>query len=67
VSQAPPPRDRRVLAVVGLVVVVLLAVSVVSAFVPGMDGALAATPIVVGLLVIGTIVVLARSLRGGAG
>jgi hypothetical protein len=66
-SEAPPPRDRRVLAVVGIIVVALLAVSVGSAFVPGLDGALAAMPIVVGVLVVGTIVVLARSLRGGAG
>jgi hypothetical protein len=67
VADPAPPRDRRVVGVVAVLVVVLLLASVVSAFIPGMDGALAAMPIVVGILVVGTIVVLARSLGRGAG
>ena len=47
----------------GALVVAVLAINVVSAAVPGMDGALASMPIVVLILVIGTIVVLGRSMR----
>jgi len=63
-GQAPEaPRDRRVVLAIGLLVAGLLAASVVSALVPGMDAALAAVPVVIGLLVVGTVVVLVRSLR----
>lgn len=58
------PRDRRVLLIVGALVVGLLLFSLISALVPGIDGTLAAAPIVVVVLVIGTVVVLARSVRG---
>jgi CHASE2 domain-containing sensor protein len=61
------PRDRRVVLAIGLLVAGLLAASVVSAVVPGMDAALAAVPVVIGLLVVGTVVVLVRSLRGRPG
>jgi hypothetical protein len=37
--------------------------NVVSAFVPGMDGALASAPLVVVILVGGTVFVLARAVR----
>ena len=47
----------------GLLVVAILAINVVSALVPGIDGALASLPIVVLILVVGTVLVLARSLR----
>jgi hypothetical protein len=57
------PRDRRVILIVASLVVALLAVNVVSALVPGMDGALASLPIVVVVLVVGTLVILARTLR----
>jgi hypothetical protein len=58
------PRDRRVFLVIGTVVLGLLLLGLVSAFVPGMDGALAAAPVVVIVLVVGTAVVLVRALRG---
>jgi hypothetical protein len=57
------PRDRRVVLVVAVLVGALLAVNVISALVPGVDGALASLPIVVLVLVVGTVAVLARSLR----
>ncbi len=61
------PRDRRVVLIIGLIVVGLLAASVVSALVPGMDAALAAVPVIILVLVIGTVGVLARSIRGRDG
>ena len=66
-GQTQAPRDRRVLLIVGAIVLGLLALSVVSALVPGMDAALAAVPVVIGILLVGTVVVLARSLRGREG
>jgi hypothetical protein len=63
---APPqeaPRDRRVALVIGLLVAAILVINVVSAIIPGMDGALASMPIVVAILVGGTIVILVRALR----
>jgi hypothetical protein len=57
------PRDRRVLLIIAALVVGILLVNLVSALVPGLDGALAALPIVVLMLVVGTVVILARSLR----
>ena len=61
---AGAPRDRRVFLIVGALVVGLLALSVVSALVPGIDATLAAVPVVVVVLVVGTFLVLARSVRG---
>jgi hypothetical protein len=58
------PRDRRVLLLIGAIVLGLLAFSVVSALVPGIDAALAAVPVIMVVLVVGTVLVLARSLRG---
>ena len=70
-SQAPQapqaPRDRRVVLLVGGLVVALLAARVVSALVPGIDATLAAVPVVIVILVLGTVLVLLRSLRGRAG
>jgi hypothetical protein len=67
-GQAPPapqaPRDRRVVLLIGGLVVALLAASVISALVPGIDATLAAVPVVIAILVLGTVVVLVRSLRG---
>ena len=59
----PEVADRRVVGLIALLVVVVLAINVVSAFVPGMDGALASAPVVVAILIGGTLLVLARSLR----
>jgi len=56
------PRDRRVVVVLGVLVLAILALNLASALVPGMDGALAAWPLVVLVLVVGTVVILARSL-----
>ena len=58
------PRDRRVFLLIGALVIGLLALSVVSALVPGIDATLAAVPVIVVVLVVGTVLVLARSLRG---
>ena len=58
------PRDRRVFLIIGALVLGLLAFSVISALIPDIDGTLAAVPVVVVVLVVGTVVVLARSLRG---
>ena len=57
------PRDRRVALLIALLVAAILVINVVSALVPGMDGALASMPIVVAILVSGTIVILVRALR----
>ncbi len=59
---ASAPRDRRVIGLVAALAAGILLVSVVSGLVPGIDGALAALPIIVLLLVVGTAWVLARSL-----
>ncbi len=57
------PRDRRVVLLIALLVVAILVINVISALVPGMDGALASLPVVVLILVAGTLVILARTLR----
>jgi hypothetical protein len=44
--------------------VVVLGTSLLSALVPGLDGFLAGWPIVMAVLVAGTVLVLARSIRG---
>lgn len=59
----PAPRDRTVVLVLAALVVAVLVVNVVSAFVPGMDGALASAPIIVIVLVVGTLLVLVRAIR----
>jgi hypothetical protein len=55
--------DRRVLLLMAALVVAVLAANVLSALVPGMDGALAAAPFVVVLLVVVTSFVLVRAVR----
>lgn len=57
------PRDRRVALLIAALVSGVLVINVVSALVPGMDGALASLPIVVVILVAGTLLVLVRALR----
>jgi hypothetical protein len=59
----PDVADRRVVIFLGLLVVGILVASLVSALVPGLDRLLAGWPIVMVVLVVGTIWVLARSLR----
>ena len=46
-----------------LVVTVILVLNVASALVPGMDGLLASVPVIVAILVGGTVVVLVETLR----
>jgi hypothetical protein len=58
------PQDRRVVVLVGLLVAAVLLVSLVSAWLPEIDGALASAPIVVIALVVGTVLLMARTLRG---
>jgi hypothetical protein len=57
------PRDRDVLILMAAVVVVVLVANLISAVVPGMDQALAVLPVLVILLIIGTIYILFRALR----
>jgi hypothetical protein len=59
----PEVADRRVVGLIGALVAIVLVLNLVSAFVPGMDGVLASVPVVVLLLVGGTLLVLLRSLR----
>jgi hypothetical protein len=66
-SDARAPRDRRVVAIIGLLVLIVLAAGVVSALVPGLDATFAAVPLVIVVLVVGTVVVLGRSIRGRSG
>ena len=61
---AGAPRDRRVFLIIGALVLGLLAFSVVSALIPDIDGTLAAVRLVIIVLVAGTLLVLARSVRG---
>ncbi|CAN5581915.1 hypothetical protein BH23CHL8_BH23CHL8_06230 [soil metagenome] len=56
-------RDGRVLALLAAIVVAVLGLNIVSAFVPGLDAALAGLPIVVGVLVGGTLLVLVGAFR----
>ena len=68
---APEPgkvRDRRVLLLLALVVATVLGADVASALIPGMDRFLAGVPLVVIVLIAGTLGVLVRSLarRGRA-
>jgi carbon starvation protein CstA len=58
------PQDRRVVVLIGLLVAAVLLVSLVSALLPEIDGALASAPIVVIALVVGTVLLMARALRG---
>lgn len=59
----PEVGDRRVLGLIGALVVVVLVLNVVSAFVPGMDGALASAPVVMAILAVGTVLILVRALK----
>lgn len=61
-QQEGAPRDRRVFLLIGALVVGILLVNLVSALVPGVDGMLAALPIVVLILIVGTVAILMRSL-----
>jgi hypothetical protein len=58
------PQDRRVVVLIGLLVAAVLLASLVSALLPGVDAALASAPIIVTALVAGTVLVMARVLRG---
>ena len=57
------PRDLRVVLLIGLLVAAVLLVNLVSALLPGMDGALASAPIIVIGLLAGTVLIMLRSLR----
>ena len=61
-ESAPAPRDRRVVLLLAGLVALVLVVNVVSAFVPGMDVALATAPVIVFILVVGTVLVLVRAI-----
>lgn len=50
-------------SLIAALVLAILAINVVSALVPGIDATLASLPIVVVILVVGTVFVLARALR----
>jgi hypothetical protein len=55
--------DRRVVGLIAALVVMVLALNVISAFVPVMDGALAGVPVVMAILAVGTVLILLRALR----
>jgi hypothetical protein len=61
-TEGTPP-DRRVVVLIGLLVAAVLLVSLVSALLPGVDGALASAPIIVVALVAGTVLVMVRAVR----
>jgi hypothetical protein len=63
-SSGGTPQDRRVVVLIGLLVGAVLLASLVSALLPGVDAALASAPIIVTALVAGTVLVMARALRG---
>ena len=55
------PRDRRVVLLIGVLVGAVLLLNLAGALLPGIDGALASTPIIVIGLVVGTVLVMARA------
>jgi hypothetical protein len=57
------PRTGTIVFFVAALVAGILAVNVLSALVPGLDGLLAAWPVIVLVLIVGTVGVLVRSLR----
>lgn len=57
------PRARTVVLLVAALVAAVLGANLLSALIPGLDGALASVPLIVLLLVGGTTVVLGRTLR----
>jgi hypothetical protein len=65
-AREPPvaPRTRTIVLLVAAIVVGILAVDVLSALIPGMDGLLAGWPVVLLVLVAGTLFVVLRALRG---
>jgi hypothetical protein len=63
VTRPASPPDRRVVGLIAILVAIVLAINLISALVSGVDAALASLPIVVGLLVVGTVWVLLRALR----
>lgn len=58
----PRIRDRHVVLVAAAVVAAVLGLQVMSVFVPALRDALALAPLLIGVLVIVTLVVLARAL-----
>ena len=57
------PRARTVVLLVAALVAAVLGANLLSALIPGLDGALASVPLIVLILVGGTTVVLGRTLR----
>jgi hypothetical protein len=57
------PRTRTIVLLVAAIVAGILAVDVLSALIPGMDRLLAGWPVVLLVLVIGTLFVVVRALR----
>lgn len=57
------PRTRTIVLLVAAIVAGILAVDVLSALIPGMDGLLAGWPVVLLVLVAGTLFVVVRALR----
>jgi len=56
------PRDRRVALLIGVLVGAVLLLSLAGALLPGVDGALASTPLIVIGLLVGTVLVMARAI-----
>jgi hypothetical protein len=57
------PRVRTVVLLVAALVATVLGANLLSALIPGLDGAMASMPLVVLVLVGGTTVILGRTLR----
>ena len=57
------PRDRRVVLLIGVLVGAVLLLNLAGALLPGVDGALASTPLIVIGLLVGTVLVMARAIR----
>ena len=60
----PQVRDRRILGIAALIVVVVLAVSLLSVLVPPLGDAIRSLPLVVILLIVVTVAVLIPAIRG---
>jgi hypothetical protein len=56
------PRDRRVVLLIGVLVAAVLLLNLAGALLPGVDGALASTPLIVVGLLVGTVLVMVRAI-----
>jgi polyferredoxin len=62
-----PARDRQVVLLAALIVLVILGLQLVSALVPAVGDVLGLVPVIIGALVLVTLVVLVRAVRPSRG